>query len=32
MKLVDAEPYATWKRRRAARRASADLEKLQNRV
>ena len=29
MKLVDAEPYATWKRRRAAKRASADLKKLQ---
>jgi hypothetical protein len=29
MKLVDAEPYATWKRRRAAQRASADLKKLQ---
>jgi hypothetical protein len=29
MKLVDAEPYATWKRRRAANRASDDLKKLQ---
>ena len=29
MKLVDAEPYAAWKRRRAAQRASADLKKLQ---
>jgi hypothetical protein len=29
MKLVDAEPYATWRRRRAANRASADLKKLQ---
>lgn len=29
MKLVDAEPYATWKRRRAAKGASADLKKLQ---
>jgi len=29
LKLVDAEPYATWKRRRAAQRASADLKKLQ---
>jgi hypothetical protein len=29
MKLVDAEPYAAWKRRRAAQRASADLTKLQ---
>ena len=29
MKLVDAEPYATWKRRRTAQRASADLKKLQ---
>jgi hypothetical protein len=29
MKLVDAEPYATWRRRRAAQRASADLKKLQ---
>ena len=29
MKLVDAEPYATWKRRRSAHKASADLRKLQ---
>jgi hypothetical protein len=29
MKLVDAEPYGAWKRRRAAQRESADLEKLQ---
>ena len=28
MKLVDAEPYATWKRRRSAQRSSADLKKL----
>jgi hypothetical protein len=28
IKLVDAEPYATWKRRRAAQRTSADLKKL----
>jgi hypothetical protein len=29
LKLVDAEPYTAWKRRRAAQRASADLKKLQ---
>ena len=28
MQLVDAEPYPTWRRRRTAQRASADLRKL----
>jgi hypothetical protein len=28
MKLVDAEPYSTWKRRRAVNRSSADVKKF----